>query len=190
MNQYWYSESSIQVPRTNLSTMCPISLRSYADHRRRSPRRLLSRRLRFYSQHLFFASGRARKVRQQSFGCKRAESRIAFISPLIFAAQYDRKWHAHPGFVFFDFNSPVDLDPSLQHVSARRLPKPPPPLSPRAQYRSLRARRHLTWWSVLQLHLRSVCAPRGVTCGAGHRPAVHHQRSVGKIRNYCKIFAC
>ena len=97
MNQYWYSESSIQVPRTNLSTMCPISLRSYADHRRRSPRRLLSRRLRFYSQHLFFASGRARKVRQQSFGCKRAESRIVIISLLIFAASTTGSGMLTPG---------------------------------------------------------------------------------------------
>ena len=37
------------------------------------------------------------------------------LKPLL---QYDRKWHAHPGFVFYDFNSPLDLDPALQHVCA------------------------------------------------------------------------
>ncbi len=40
---------------------------------------------------------------------------------LLFAkrlVQYDRKWHAHPGFVFYDFNNPLDLDATLEHVSS------------------------------------------------------------------------
>jgi hypothetical protein len=67
-------------------------------------------------------------------------------------AQYDRKWHAHPGFVFYDFNNPLDLDPSLQHVSFLIL---------RSLARSLfcwsshNVCRHLTWWSVIK---SSFCA--------------------------------
>ena len=64
-------------------------------------------------------------------------------------SQFDRKWEAHPGFVFYDFNDPLGLDPSLHHVRAALMPLVPAlPRSSLSMGNSQIVRRLSTWWSV------------------------------------------
>jgi hypothetical protein len=70
MNQYWYSQPSIQVTLFSLCVSVHALIALSSGYRGRGPRCVCSRRLRVHPQFIFLASRRASQSRQQSVGCK------------------------------------------------------------------------------------------------------------------------